>query len=313
MSDEQIKKFFEPGSYEEIPHDNMRKTIARRLAASMQTTPHFYLTVDCDLDALLALREQLNAAAPKDKDGKPGFKLSVNDFMIKAHALALMRVPAANVSWTEGSLLRHKHVDIGVAVAIPEGLITPIVRKADQQSLSSISNAMKDFGARAKARKLKPDEYQGGSTALSNLGMFGIKQFTAIINPPHSTILAVGAGEKRVVVRNDQPAVATVMSATLSCDHRAIDGALGAHLSAGRRRRIARGGRACWGDPLPDPSRARCWSRRRGGSRLCSAANRTAKPGASGPLPSPRTGWRSSRPASSPWRMHSRPTRASCR
>jgi pyruvate dehydrogenase E2 component (dihydrolipoamide acetyltransferase) len=232
MSDEQIKKFFEPGSYEEIPHDNMRKTIARRLAASMQTTPHFYLTVDCDLDALLALREQLNAAAPKDKDGKPGFKLSVNDFMIKAHALALMRVPAANVSWTEGSLLRHKHVDIGVAVAIPEGLITPIVRKADQQSLSSISNAMKDFGARAKARKLKPDEYQGGSTALSNLGMFGIKQFTAIINPPHSTILAVGAGEKRVVVRNDQPAVATVMSATLSCDHRAIDGALGAQVIA---------------------------------------------------------------------------------
>jgi pyruvate dehydrogenase E2 component (dihydrolipoamide acetyltransferase) len=232
MSDEQIKRFFEPGSYEEIPHDNMRKTIARRLAASMQTTPHFYLTVDCNLDALLALREQLNAAAPKDKDGKPGFKLSVNDFMIKAHALALMRVPAANVSWTEGSLLRHKHVDIGVAVAIPDGLITPIVRKADIMSLSAISNAMKDFGARAKNRKLKPDEYQGGSTALSNLGMFGIKEFTAIINPPHSTILAVGAGEKRVVVKNDQPAVATIMSATLSCDHRAIDGALGAQVIA---------------------------------------------------------------------------------
>jgi len=238
MSDEQIKKFFEPGSYEEIPHDNMRKTIARRLAASMQTTPHFYLTVDCDLDALLAMREQINAGAPKDKDGKPAFKLSVNDFMIKAHALALMRVPSANVSWTEGSLLRHKHVDIGVAVAIPEGLITPIIRKADVQSLSSISNAMKDFGARAKARKLKPDEYQGGSTALSNLGMFGIKQFTAIINPPHSTILAVGAGEKRVVVKNGAPAVATVMSATLSCDHRAIDGALGAEVIAAFRQLV---------------------------------------------------------------------------
>jgi pyruvate dehydrogenase E2 component (dihydrolipoamide acetyltransferase) len=238
MSDEQIKKFFEPGSYEEIPHDNMRKTIARRLAASMQTTPHFYLTVDCDLDALLAAREQINAGAPKDKDGKPAYKLSVNDFMIKAHALALMRVPAANVSWTEGSLLRHKHVDIGVAVAIPEGLITPIIRKADVQNLSSISNAMKDFGARAKTRKLKPSEYEGGSTALSNLGMFGIKQFTAIINPPHSTILAVGAGEKRVVVKNGAPAVATVMSATLSCDHRAIDGALGAQVIAAFRQLV---------------------------------------------------------------------------
>ncbi|MDB5591685.1 pyruvate dehydrogenase complex dihydrolipoamide acetyltransferase [Enterovirga sp.] len=233
MSDETIKKFFQPGSYEEVPHDTMRKTIARRLAASMQSTPHFYLTVDCDLDNLLALREQLNASAPKDRDGKPAYKLSVNDFMIKAHALALIRVPAANVSWTEGAMLRHKHVDIGVAVAIPDGLITPIVRKADTMSLSAISNAMKDFGARAKARKLKPDEYQGGSTALSNLGMFGIKQFTAIINPPHSSILAVGAGEKRVVAKGGQPTVATVMSATLSCDHRAIDGALGAEVIAG--------------------------------------------------------------------------------
>jgi pyruvate dehydrogenase E2 component (dihydrolipoamide acetyltransferase) len=238
MSDEQIKKFFQPGSFEEIPHDTMRKTIARRLAASMQTTPHFYLTVDCDLENLLSLREQLNAAAPKDKEGKPAYKLSVNDFMIKAHALALMRVPAANVSWTEGSMLRHAHVDVGVAVAIPDGLITPIVRQADTMSLSAISNAMKDFGARAKARKLKPDEYQGGSTALSNLGMFGIKQFTAIINPPHSTILAVGAGEKRVVVRNGAPAVATVMSATLSCDHRAIDGALGAEVIAAFRQLV---------------------------------------------------------------------------
>jgi pyruvate dehydrogenase E2 component (dihydrolipoamide acetyltransferase) len=232
MSDAQIKKFFEPGSFEDVPHDNMRKTIARRLAASMQSTPHFYLTVDCDLDALLALREQLNSAAPKDKEGKPAYKLSVNDFMIKAHALALMRVPAANVSWTEASMLRHSHVDVGVAVAIPEGLITPIIRKADEMKLSAISNSMKDFAARAKTRKLKPTEYEGGSTALSNLGMFGIKEFTAIINPPHSSILAVGAGEKRVVVKAGQPAVATVMSATLSCDHRAIDGALGAEVIA---------------------------------------------------------------------------------
>ena len=238
MSDEQIKKFFEPGAFKEVPHDNMRKTIARRLAASMQATPHFYLTVDCDLDKLLKLREELNGAAAKGEDGKPAYKLSVNDFMIKAHALALMQVPTANVSWTEASMLRHKHVDIGVAVAIPDGLITPIVHKADTMSLSGISNAMKDFGARAKARKLKPAEYLGGSTALSNLGMYGIKQFTAIINPPHSTILAIGAGEKRVVVRGDAPAVAAVMSATLSCDHRAIDGALGAEVIAAFRQLV---------------------------------------------------------------------------
>ena len=238
VSDEQIKRFFEKDSYEEVPHDNMRKAIARRLAASMQATPHFYLTVDCSLDRLLKLREDLNTAAPKDKDGKPAYKLSVNDFMIKAHALALMSVPAANVSWTEGSMLRHKHVDVGVAVAIPEGLITPIVRKADTMSLSGISNAMKDYGGRAKARKLKPAEYEGGSTALSNLGMFGIKQFTAIINPPHSTILAVGAGEKRVVVKDGAPGVGTVMSATLSCDHRAIDGALGAEVIAAFRQLV---------------------------------------------------------------------------
>ena len=235
ISDEQIRSFFEPGSYEDVPHNSMRKTIARRLAASMQSTPHFYLTVDCNLDRLLALREELNGAAAKGREGKPAYKLSVNDFMIKAHALALVGIPAANVSWTEGSMLRHKHVDVGVAVAIPDGLITPIVRKADTTSLSAISNAMKDFGARAKARKLKPVEYEGGSTALSNLGMFGIKQFTAIINPPHSTILAVGAGEQRAVVRDGVLAVGTVLSATLSCDHRAIDGALGAEVIAAFR------------------------------------------------------------------------------
>jgi pyruvate dehydrogenase E2 component (dihydrolipoamide acetyltransferase) len=235
MSDEQVKKFFEPGSFEEIPHDGMRKTIARRLTESKQTIPHFYLTVDVELDALLALREQINGAAGKDKDGKPAYKVSVNDFVIKALALALIRVPDANVSWTEGAMLKHRHADVGVAVSIPGGLITPVVRKAEIKTLSAISNEMKDFAARARARKLKPEEYQGGSTAVSNLGMFGVKDFAAVINPPHATILAVGAGEKRVVVKDGQPAVATMMSATLSTDHRAVDGALGAELLAAFR------------------------------------------------------------------------------
>jgi pyruvate dehydrogenase E2 component (dihydrolipoamide acetyltransferase) len=230
-SDAQVKALFEPGSYEEIPHDNMRRTIARRLTEARQTIPQFYLTVDCEIDALLAMREQANAAAPTDKDGKPVYKISVNDIVIKALGVALMRVPDANVSWTEGAMLKHKHADVGVAVALPgHGLITPIIRKAETKTLSQIADAMKDFAARAKARKLKPEEYQGGTTAVSNLGMFGIKEFTAVINPPHATILAVGAGEKRPVVKNGQLAVATVMSATLSCDHRAVDGALGAEL-----------------------------------------------------------------------------------
>jgi len=228
-SDEAVKKLFEPGSYEEIPHDGMRKTIARRLTEAKQTIPHFYVTVDCELDALLKLRAELNAAAP-EKDGKPAYKLSVNDMVIKALALALRAVPDANVSWTEGAMLKHKHADVGVAVSIPGGLITPIVRDACQKTLSQISNEMKDYAARAKARKLKPEEYQGGTTAVSNLGMFGVKDFAAVINPPHATILAVGAGEQRVVVKNGQPAVATVMSVTLSTDHRAVDGALGAEL-----------------------------------------------------------------------------------
>ena len=230
-SDAQVKALFEASSYEEIPHDNMRRTIARRLSEARQTIPQFYLTMDCEIDALLAMREQANAAAPKDKDGKPAYKISVNDMVIKALAKALTRVPDANVTWTEGAMLRHKHADVGVAVALPgNGLITPIIRKAETKSLSEIAGAMKDFAARAKARKLKPEEYQGGTTAVSNLGMFGIKDFTAVINPPHSTILAVGGGEKRPVVKNGQLAVATVMSVTLSCDHRAVDGALGAQL-----------------------------------------------------------------------------------
>jgi pyruvate dehydrogenase E2 component (dihydrolipoamide acetyltransferase) len=232
-SDAQIKALFEPGSYEEIPHDNMRKTIARRLTEARQTVPQFYLTMDCEIDALLKLREQVNAAAPKDKDGKPAWKVSVNDMAIKALAMALMRVPDANVTWTEGAMLRHKHADVGVAVALPgNGLITPIIRAAETKTLSVIANQMKDFAARAKNRKLKPEEYQGGTTAVSNLGMFGIKEFTAVINPPHSTILAVGGGSQRAVVRKGELAVATVMSVTLSCDHRAVDGALGAQLIA---------------------------------------------------------------------------------
>jgi len=230
MSDQQIRALYEEGSYEVVPHDGMRRTIAQRLTASTQTIPHFYLTVDCDIGKLLAAREEINAAAPKDKDGKPSYRLSVNDFVIKALALALQRVPDANVSWTEGGMLKHKRSDIGVAVALPAGLITPIVRNAETKSLSAISNETKDLVARARARKLKPHEYQGGTSSVSNLGMYGIKDFTAVINPPQSTILAVGAGEERAVVRNGKIEAAQIMSATMSCDHRALDGALGAVL-----------------------------------------------------------------------------------
>ena len=233
-SDEAVMKLFKPGSYEVVPHDSMRKVIARRLMESKLTIPHFYLTVDVSLDALLKLREEVNAAAP-EVDGKPAYKVSVNDFVIKALGLALKRVPDANVSWTDGGMLKHKVADVGVAVSIPGGLITPVVRDADLKTLSVIANEMKDFAARARARKLKPEEYQGGSTAVSNLGMFGVKDFAAVINPPHATILAVGAGEKRPVVKGDQVVVGTVMSATLSTDHRAVDGALGAELLAAFR------------------------------------------------------------------------------
>lgn len=229
-SDQQIRALYEEGSYEVVPHDNMRRTIAQRLTASTQNIPHFYLTADCDIGKLLAAREEINASAPKDKDGKPAYKLSVNDFVVKALALALQRVPDANVSWTEAGMLKHKHSDVGVAVAMPGGLITPIVRQAELKSLSVISNEMKDFAARARARKLKPHEYQGGTTAVSNLGMYGIKDFTAVINPPHATILAVGAGEERAIVKNGKIEPAWIMSVTLSCDHRAVDGALGAEL-----------------------------------------------------------------------------------
>lgn len=230
MADDMVRKLFEPGTFEEIPHDTMRKTIARRLVEAKSTVPHFYLTLDCDIGPLLAARVQINNAAPKDKDGKPVYKVSVNDFVIKALAMALQRVPDANVSWTEAAMLKHLHSDIGVAVSIPGGLITPVVRKAETKGLATISNEMKDYAGRARARKLKPEEYQGGSSAVSNLGMFGIKNFSAVINPPHATILAVGAGEERAVVRNGKVEIANLMSVTLSTDHRAVDGALGAEL-----------------------------------------------------------------------------------
>lgn len=240
-SDDAVLKLFEEGSYEIVPHDGMRKTIARRLVESKQTVPHFYLTIDCELDALLALRSQINAAAPLIKTEKgevPAYKLSVNDMVIKATALALRDIPDANVSWTDGGMVKHKRADVGVAVSIPGGLITPIVRNAENKTLSAISNEMKDLAKRARDRKLKPEEYQGGSTSVSNLGMFGVKDFAAIINPPHATIFAIGAGEQRAVVKNGEIKAATVMSVTLSTDHRAVDGALAAEVAQAFKRYI---------------------------------------------------------------------------
>ena len=231
MSDETVLKLFEEGSYEIVPHDGMRKTIASRLTESTQTIPSFYLSVDCELDALLATRKQINDAAPMIDD-KPAYKVSVNDFIIKALALALKANPATNASWTEGGMVMHKHADIGVAVAIEGGLITPIVKAAEEKSLSVISNNVKDLAKRARDRKLKPSEYQGGTTAVSNLGMFGVRDFTSIINPPHASIVSIGAGEKRPVVKDGELTVATLMTATFAFDHRVIDGAVGATLSA---------------------------------------------------------------------------------
>ncbi len=212
-------------AYEEIPHSTMRKIIARRLTEAKQTVPHFYLTMDCQIDALLELRADLNG---RSED----YKLSVNDFVVRAAALALRMVPAANASWSEQAVLRYNVVDVAVAVATERGLITPIVRNADHKGLAAISNELKDLVARARAGKLMPEEYQGGSFSVSNLGMYGVREFSAVINPPHGAILAVGTGEQRPVVRDGALAVATVMACTLSCDHRVIDGALGAELLA---------------------------------------------------------------------------------
>lgn len=212
--------------YEEIPNSSMRKVIARRLTQSKQQVPHFYLTVDCELDNLLATRKQLN-----EKAGE-GVKVSVNDFVIRAASIALKRVPAANAVWTDAAILQCKQQDISVAVAIDGGLITPVIRNAGSKGLAEISTEMKALAGKAREGKLKPEEFQGGTFSVSNLGMFGIKEFSAIINPPQGCILAVGAGEQRAVVKDGALAIATVMSCTLSVDHRVVDGAVGAEFMA---------------------------------------------------------------------------------
>jgi len=231
LSDAQVLALYEPGSYEIVPHDTMRRFIAERLTLSKRTIPHFYLAIDCTLDASLAARARLNGMAPQE--GPRTFKLSLNDFIIKAMAMALQTVPAANATWTEQGLLRHRASDIAVAVALEGGgLHTPVIRDAEIKSLSEISNEMRDLAARARSKRLAPHEYQGGSTTISNLGMYGIDRFDAVINPPQASILAVGHAEKRPVVRDDALKIATMMSVTLSVDHRVIDGALGAELLA---------------------------------------------------------------------------------
>ncbi len=231
MSKAQVIALYPEGSYEIVPNDGMRKTVAARLTESKQTVPHFYLTLDCNIDALMAAREQINAAAPL-KDGKPTYKLSVNDFVMKAWAAALMKVPKANATWAGDSILYHKHADVAVAVAVPGGLFTPVVRACETKSLRQISEEVKDLAGRARNKKLTPADYQGGTSSVSNLGMYGITQFAAVINPPHGTILAVGVGEERVYADKGQVKVGQFMTVTLSCDHRSVDGALGAELLA---------------------------------------------------------------------------------
>ena len=232
-SADEVKALFAPDAYEEVPLDGMRRTIAARLTQAIQTIPHFYLTADVEIDRLIKLREEANLGAPKDKDGNPAFKLSLNDFIIRALALALQRVPAANAAWAGDRILRFKHADIGVAVALDGGLITPVIRSAETKSVSAISAEMKDLSARARDKKLKPSDYQGGSAAISNLGMYGVREFSAIINPPHATILAVGAARRQAVEKPDGGvAFASFLAVTLSCDHRVLDGAVGAELLA---------------------------------------------------------------------------------
>ena len=209
----------------EVPNSMMRKVIAQRLSESKRTIPHFYLSVDCEIDSLLTLRKELNAKSP---EGDGAYRISVNDFVVRAVALALRKVPAANATWTDEAVLLYDTVDVSVAVATPNGLITPVVREADNKGLNAISAEMKDFGGRAREGKLMPEDYQGGGFTISNMGMMGIKEFSAIINPPQSCILAVGAGEARPVVKDGALAVATVMTCTLSVDHRSVDGAVGA-------------------------------------------------------------------------------------
>ena len=218
-----------------VPHTTMRKVIARRLTEAKQTVPHFYLTIDCEIDALLKLRADLNAKSP---EGEGGYKLSVNDFIIRAAALALKKVPAANASWSDEGTILYSVADISVAVAIPGGLITPIVRGAEGKGLATISDEMKALAAKARDGKLKPEEYQGGTFSVSNLGMFGIREFAAVINPPQGCILAVGVGEQRPIVKNKALGVATVMTCTLSVDHRVVDGAIGAEFLAAFKKLI---------------------------------------------------------------------------
>jgi len=240
--DESTLQLFEEGSYELVPHDSMRKTIARRLVEAKQTIPHFHLRISCRLDTLLVLRQQANNAARmrKSENGEdvPAYKISVNDFAIKALAEAFMDVPDANVSWTEANMVRHRHADIGVAVSVPGGLVTPIVRRAEEKRLSVISNEMRDLASRARSRKLRPEEYKGGTAAVSNLGMYGIEDFSAIINPPHAAILAVGAAEERPIICDGEVESAMMMNVTLAVDHRAIDGAIAAELLAAFKRHI---------------------------------------------------------------------------
>jgi len=229
---ERVLALYDPGSYEEVPLDNMRRIIATRLTEATQTVPHFYLSADVTIERLIEVREETNATAPPGADGQPAFRLSLNDFVIKALALALRRVPAANAVWAHDRILRFRQADIGVAVAIDGGLITPVIRKAEAKNIIEISAEMKDLVARARARRLKPHEFQGGASAVSNLGMYGVREFSAIINPPHATILAVGAGERRPVETSDGFRFVSRMTVTLSCDHRVVDGALGAELLA---------------------------------------------------------------------------------
>jgi pyruvate dehydrogenase E2 component (dihydrolipoamide acetyltransferase) len=229
----QVKALYAPDSYEEVRLDAMRSTIAARLTQAIQTIPHFHLTADVEIDRLIKLREEANVGAPKDKDGGTAFKLSLNDFIIRALALALQRVPAANAAWAGDRILRFKHADIGVAVALEGGLITPVIRNAETKSVSAISAEVKDLSARARDKKLKPSDYQGGSAAISNLGMYGVREFSAIINPPHATILAIGAARRQAVEKPDGGvAFASFLAVTLSCDHRVLDGAVGAQLLA---------------------------------------------------------------------------------
>ncbi len=240
-SDENVLKLFAEGSYELLPHDGMRKTIASRLTESTQTVPSYTVSMECELDAMLKLRADINASAPVKKTEKgevPAFKLSVNDFIIKAMALALRDVPMANASWTSTARVLHKHADVGVAVSIPDGLITPIVRNAETKTLSAISNEVKDLAKRARDKKLKPEEYQGGTTSVSNLGMFGVSSFTSIVNLPQASIVSIGAGVEKPVVRGGKIEVGTVMTATFAFDHRVIDGALGAELASAFKRYI---------------------------------------------------------------------------